>query len=108
MEARPLFSVLDVEKRFVLRGVSRAGEAPQLRALDGVRLSIGEGDALALVGESGSGKSTLVRLLLGLDQPSEGRVLYDLARDFGVAPARLRERFAFYFEAFPAVRAEVR
>ena len=33
MESRPLFSVLDVEKRFVLRGVSRAGEAPQLRAL---------------------------------------------------------------------------
>lgn len=37
----------------------------------------------------------------------EGRVVYDLAGDFGCEPARLRERFAFYFEAFPAVRAEV-
>jgi hypothetical protein len=37
----------------------------------------------------------------------EGRVVYDLANDFGCEPARLRERFAFYFEAFPAVRAEV-
>jgi hypothetical protein len=36
----------------------------------------------------------------------EGRVLYDLQGDFGCEPARLRERFAFYFEAFPAVRAE--
>jgi oligopeptide/dipeptide ABC transporter ATP-binding protein len=93
MESRPLFSVLDVEKRFVLRGVSRAGEAPQLRALDGVRLSIGEGDALALVGESGSGKSTLVRLLLGLDQPSEGRVLYD-GVDLQQVLARDRARFS--------------
>lgn len=93
MEARPLFSVLDVEKRFALRGVKRSGEEAQLRALDGVRLSIGEGDALALVGESGSGKSTLVRLLLGLDQPSEGRVLYD-GTDLQQVLARDRARFS--------------
>ncbi len=37
----------------------------------------------------------------------EGKVVYRLARDFGVDPAALRERFAFYFERFP-VRAEVR
>lgn len=37
----------------------------------------------------------------------EGKVVYHLARDFGVEPAVLRERFAFYFERFP-VRAEVR
>lgn len=37
----------------------------------------------------------------------EGRVVYDLRNDFGVEPAALRERFRFYFEQFPAVRAEV-
>jgi hypothetical protein len=36
----------------------------------------------------------------------EGRVVYDLRRDFGVEPPALRERFAFYFERFP-VRVEV-
>jgi hypothetical protein len=37
---------------------------------------------------------------------AEGRVRYHLQRDFGCDPAALRERFAFYFDAFPAVRAE--
>jgi hypothetical protein len=35
----------------------------------------------------------------------EGRMIYHLERDFGVRPEVLRERFAFYFDAFP-VRAE--
>ena len=37
----------------------------------------------------------------------EGRVVYDLRGDFGVEPAQLRERFAFYFDRFP-VRVEVK
>ena len=38
---------------------------------------------------------------------AEGRVRYHLQRDFDCDPAALRERFRFYFDAFPAVRAEV-
>jgi hypothetical protein len=37
----------------------------------------------------------------------EGRVIYQLKRDFGVDPAELRKRFSYYFDAFP-VKAEVR
>lgn len=37
----------------------------------------------------------------------EGRIVYDLRGDFGCDPAALRERFRFYFEAFPEVRPEV-
>ncbi len=37
----------------------------------------------------------------------DGRVAYDLRNDFGVDPADLYERFAFYFEAFPQIRKEV-
>jgi peptide/nickel transport system ATP-binding protein len=44
------------------------------RALDGVSLSVAEGETLAVVGESGSGKSTLGRSLLWLEAPDEGRV----------------------------------
>ncbi len=47
------------------------GEA-LVRALDGVSLSINEGEFVALVGTSGSGKSTLLNLIAGLDRPSEG------------------------------------
>ena len=34
----------------------------------------------------------------------EGRVVYNLERDFGISPDALRERFAFYFDRFPAAR----
>ncbi|MEV0091156.1 NHLP bacteriocin export ABC transporter permease/ATPase subunit [Streptomyces sp. NPDC050738] len=45
--------------------------------LDGVTLSIGAGEFVAVVGESGCGKSTLLRLLIGFDAPVAGSVLYD-------------------------------
>ncbi|RAI04564.1 ABC transporter ATP-binding protein [Acuticoccus sediminis] len=48
-----------------------------LTALDGVGISIEKGSAVGLVGESGSGKSTLARLLLGVEAPSGGEILFD-------------------------------
>jgi ATP-binding cassette subfamily C protein len=45
--------------------------------LDGINLHLKRGEFVAVVGPSGSGKSTLVRLLLGLEQPQQGAVLYD-------------------------------
>ena len=48
-----------------------------VHAVDGVSFSIERGKTLALVGESGCGKSTVARLLVGLHQPSAGRVCFD-------------------------------
>lgn len=56
--------------------VSSKGRKGVLTAVNGVSLSIGPSETVALVGESGSGKSTLGRMMLGLDVPTEGRVLY--------------------------------
>ncbi|MEO6237745.1 MAG: ABC transporter ATP-binding protein [Vicinamibacterales bacterium] len=60
----------------------RMGEAT-VRALDGVSLTIQEGEFVGLLGTSGSGKSTLLNLIAGLDRPSEGTLRIfdqDLAR----------------------------
>lgn len=49
--------------------------ANQVRALDGVDMSIKEGEFIAVVGTSGSGKSTLLNMLGGLDYPTEGDII---------------------------------
>ncbi len=57
------------------------------RELDGIGFSLARGSALCVVGDSGSGKSLLLRLLCGLERPSEGRIVHD-----GVDMARASER----------------
>lgn len=54
------------------------GKEPNItKALDGISLSIGEGEFVAVIGTSGSGKSTLLNMMGGLDKPTSGKVLVD-------------------------------
>ena len=59
-----------------LRKVYGAGDA-EVRALDGVNLTVDKGEFVAVVGTSGSGKSTLLHMLGGLDRPTSGAVTVD-------------------------------
>lgn len=86
-----------------LRGVSRTfgGRDGGLRALDGVDLTVGEGEVVGLVGASGSGKTTLARMLVRLDSPSEGTVhvgTVDLAAAGGDALRTARRSVQMVFQ----------
>lgn len=59
-----------------LKKIYDMGEV-QVKALDGINLSVQKGEFLAVVGTSGSGKSTLLHMLGGLDTPTSGKVVVD-------------------------------
>ncbi len=78
--AEPLVSLDNVVMHYPVRIEGVLGRRRQLRAVDGVSLSISEGEALGLVGESGCGKSTVARLIMRLLTPTSGRVIF-MGRD---------------------------
>jgi peptide/nickel transport system ATP-binding protein len=71
--SEPLAEMRNVERRFRVGG-GLFGSGRDLRAVNGVSLTIRSGEALGIVGESGCGKSTLARMLLGLLAPSAGEI----------------------------------
>jgi oligopeptide/dipeptide ABC transporter ATP-binding protein len=83
-----LLQLDDLKVYFPIRsGIVLDRHVGDVRAVDGVTLSIARGETLGLVGESGCGKSTVGRTILRLYEPTAGRIVFD-GRDI----THLRER----------------
>ena len=67
-------SLIDITKRFAVRD---GREAQLVRALEQVSFTVANGEVVALIGPSGCGKTTLLRIAMGLESATAGRVLVD-------------------------------
>jgi peptide/nickel transport system ATP-binding protein len=97
----PLLQVQHLGRRFTLPRISLWRPAGSLQALSDVSFKLRAGQSLGIVGESGSGKSTLARLVMALDRPTEGQVLFkgvDVHRAGAVPLRRLRSGFQMVFQ----------
>ncbi len=77
MEQPILCALRNASRYYKVRKGFFSSEIRTLKALEKVSLELKRKEVLGLVGESGCGKSTLARLILGLEQPSEGQVLFE-------------------------------
>lgn len=89
-----------------LRKIYGSGDT-EVRALDGVNLSVEQGEFVAVVGTSGSGKSTMLHMLGGLDRPTGGTVSVDGKDIFSLKNEALtifrRRKIGFVFQNYNLV-----
>ena len=83
-----LLALRDVSKTYQRRVSAR--HRTVVPAVREVSLTVARGEILGLVGESGAGKSTLTRLVLGLERPDDGQVLFDGAELAALSARQLR------------------
>ncbi|MQA93673.1 MAG: dipeptide ABC transporter ATP-binding protein [Streptosporangiales bacterium] len=94
MAGEPILQVQDLVKHFPLTlGVLYKRQIGSIQAVDGVSFDLHQGETLGVVGESGCGKSTLAKLIMALERPTSGNVLFkgeDIAKLRGKALKAMR------------------
>lgn len=97
---------MDILKTTNLRKYYGSGDTV-VKALDGVNLSVADGEFAAIVGTSGSGKSTLLHMLGGLDRPTDGTVEVEGHNIFSLKDDSLtifrRRKIGFVFQSYNLV-----
>lgn len=94
---------MDILKTINLKKYYGSGDT-MVKALDGVSLSVSDGEFAAIVGTSGSGKSTLLHMLGGLDRPTSGKVEVEGKDIFSLKDDALtifrRRKIGFIFQSY--------
>jgi oligopeptide transport system ATP-binding protein len=98
----PLLEIRGLKKHFPLtQGIVFRRTVGHVQAVDGVDLTLRRGETLGLVGESGCGKSTVSKLLVALEKPTDGSILYkgqDVAKMGGRALKQYRREVQIIFQ----------
>ncbi|WP_156725892.1 ABC transporter ATP-binding protein [Streptomyces apocyni] len=101
-DGEPILEVRGLVKHFPLtRGILFKRQIGAVKAVDGVDFSLAQGETLGIVGESGCGKSTVAKLLVNLEQPTAGEILYkgeDVTRLSGRALKAVRRNIQMVFQ----------
>ena len=99
--AEAILTATDLVKHYPIRGGVLRRTVGHVKAVDGVSFELYKGETLGIVGESGCGKSTLGRLLMRLEEPTSGSVVFDgvdMYKQRGRAMRKLRRDIQIVFQ----------
>lgn len=96
IEQKPTVAIhLDTIENLSFQEVDFQHRTAKSKAVENISFDIKKGDTIAFVGPSGSGKTTLVKLLVGLYQPQEGKILYNNIDSANIDIDELRTQIGF-------------
>jgi len=96
-----ILSIKNLSKDYTLSGGFSRRSKDVVHAVENISLEIAEGETLGIVGESGCGKSTLGRMIVRLEDPTAGSILFegkDLAKESNRALRSIRKRLQMIFQ----------
>ncbi|MFE0106961.1 ABC transporter ATP-binding protein [Streptomyces sp. NPDC059009] len=98
----PILEVRDLVKHYPLtQGILIKKQIGAVKAVDGVSFHLDPGETLGVVGESGCGKSTVAKMLVNLERPTSGQILYkgeDITKLSGRALKAVRRNIQMVFQ----------